>query len=78
MAIVDGRFPCAMSLRQKKLFKRILEKKRRTGWYPKKVSPNYLGDSLGTKKKALPKSGKADAMRFLLVVPTGIEPVSPP
>jgi hypothetical protein len=38
----------------------------------------YLGDSLGTQKKALPKSGKAYELRFLLVVPTGIEPVSPP
>ena len=37
-----------------------------------------LGDNLGTQKKAFPKSGKAHKMRCFMVVPTGIEPVSPP
>jgi hypothetical protein len=34
-----------------------------------------LGDSLGTQKKAVPKSGKAHEMRSCMVVPTGLFPV---
>jgi len=64
-----------MVQRERKLMKRILEQKRRTDRVIEKLSPDYPGDSPGTQKKALPKSGKAHELRLLLVVPTGLFPV---